>query len=106
MYYLLKGIFYGLYKLFEGIYHLIFGKKETKEELQEVPVHDQVVIHEKTPDSTVQKSLEPVPAGVSFCSECGSKYTDTMFHQLTTKGTAYCVHCGTGFKAENARIES
>jgi predicted transcriptional regulator len=35
-----------------------------------------------------------VHANVSFCSECGNKFSETMIRQLTTKGQVFCVHCG------------
>ena len=110
VYYILKGTAYlvyyvlkGVYSLLKEIYYLIFGKEEQKEQSQE-RVAPQVVIHDTNRLIAVQNTITHVPAGVSFCSECGTKYTDKMAQQLRSQGTAYCVYCGKGFKSE--RIES
>ena len=42
----------------------------------------------------IQKTSQLVRPEVSFCSECGNKFTDTMTQSLSETGVAYCIHCG------------
>lgn len=98
VYYLLKGIGLLFYKLFEGLYYAISGKPkpqsntETPQQAQQQQQAPQV--KEEEPIVPIQKSSQLVRPEVTFCSECGSRFTDTMLHSLTETGVAYCIHCG------------
>ena len=99
VYYLLKGIGLLFYKLFEGLYYAISGKPRPQKccaPLQEQQTSQQQPsqIKEEEPIVPIQKSPQIVQPEVTFCSECGSKFTDTMLQSLSETGVAYCIHCG------------
>lgn len=113
VYYILKGIFYLLkgigllfYKIFEALYYAISGEeKPTKKPVQEQQAPPQVK-EEPEPIIPIQKSYQVVQPDVTFCSECGNKFSDTMIQALSTKGAVYCVYCGKGFQSNSLKIES
>ncbi|MFW9818578.1 MAG: hypothetical protein ACFFE5_03125 [Candidatus Thorarchaeota archaeon] len=102
IYYLLKGIGLLIYKIFEGLYYLISGKpkpnkcceipNEQQPTPQQSPQSNQV--KEEEPIVPIQKTSQIIRPEVTFCSECGSKFTDTMLQSLSETGVAYCIHCG------------
>ncbi|MBN1803601.1 MAG: hypothetical protein JW891_18975 [Candidatus Lokiarchaeota archaeon] len=90
LYYLFKGIGMGIYKLGEALYYAISGKqKPIKQASVETEIKEQF-IQVKTP---IGRSYNE-PSRISFCNECGAKFTRKMNEQLNTKGQVYCVHCG------------
>jgi hypothetical protein len=99
IYYLLKGIGLLFYKLFEGLYYAISGKPKPQKcctPSQEQPSSQQQSpqVEEEEPIVPIQKTPQVVRPEVTFCSECGNKFTDTMLQSLTETGVAYCIHCG------------
>ncbi|MFX0082091.1 MAG: hypothetical protein ACFE94_10095 [Candidatus Hodarchaeota archaeon] len=106
IYYLLKGIGLLFYKIFEGLYYAISGKPKP----QPAPTQDQQSLPqiEKEPEPIVpvQRTYQTVLSDVAFCSECGSKFSDSMVQTLSSKGFVYCIHCGKGFQANSMKIES
>jgi hypothetical protein len=97
VYYVLKGvgylifyIFKGIYLLIEGLYYLISGKQKPMKHAE--PLTMEVNVQE-IPKQIVPMKKE-VHTDVSFCSECGNKFSETMINQLATKGQVFCVHCG------------
>ncbi|MFX0003396.1 MAG: hypothetical protein ACFE9C_10245 [Candidatus Hodarchaeota archaeon] len=98
VYYLLKGIGLLFYKIFEGLYYAISGKPKPQKccaptQEEQVPQQQQPQVEEE-PIIPIQKSPQMVRPEVTFCSECGSKFTDTMLQSLSNTGVAYCIHCG------------
>ncbi|MFX1379115.1 MAG: hypothetical protein ACFFA4_08455 [Promethearchaeota archaeon] len=99
IYYLLKGIGLLFYKIFEGLYYAISGKPKpqkccaTPQEQQTIEQQPPQV-KEEEPIVPIQKIIQEVRPEVTFCSECGSKFTDTMLQSLSETGVAYCIHCG------------
>jgi hypothetical protein len=108
VYYLLKGIGLLFYKLFEGLYYAISGKpKPESADVEEEQVPPKViVIKEPEPITPVQRTYQTVQSDVSFCSECGSQFSDSMVKTLSDKGFVFCVRCGHGFQANSMKIES
>ena len=104
VYYLFYGLFYGLFKLFEGLYYLISGKPRPIKQAKQTTPEVEVPIQTKTP--APRKVVQKVPAQIAFCSECGAKFTEEMSQHLTGNGLAFCIHCGSGFKATPVNIES
>ena len=107
IYYIFKGvgylfyyIFKGIYLLFEGLYYLISGKEKPKKQGEPPKVEEEAPVIEK--QVVLVPRQEPVVA--SFCSQCGAKFSETMVHQLATKGKAYCVHCGEGLTANPIEV--
>ena len=107
VYYLLKGIGLLFYKAFEALYYAISG--ETKPGCC-APAQEQHVppLVEKQPEpiTPIQKTYQTINPDVAFCSECGSKFSDSMNQTLTNKGFVYCIHCGKGFQDRSMTIES
>jgi len=97
IYYLLKAIAKGIYKLFEALYYGITGKEKPRKPERVVSVEENPIIREKTPEIITQVE----PQGISFCSECGSKISDSMATQLNAKGQVFCIHCGLSIEAIN-----
>jgi hypothetical protein len=94
VYYLLKGIGLLFYKLFEGLYYAITGKpKPVKKPPTEQPIQPQAK-QEEEPIVPIQPSEQIVRPEVSYCNECGNKFTDSMLQTLSERGIAYCIHCG------------
>ena len=106
VYYLLKGIGLLFYKLFEALYYAISG--ETKPEKPPVEEQQNPSPVEEQPEPIVpaQKSFQTVYSDVTFCSECGSEFSETMIQTLSDKGFAYCIHCGKGFQVKSLKLES
>jgi hypothetical protein len=95
VYYLLKGIGLLFYKLFEGLYYAISGKTKpnpccTPPQERKSPSQ----LKEEEPIVPIQSSEQIVRPDVSFCSECGNRFTDSMLQTLSERGVAYCIHCG------------
>jgi hypothetical protein len=108
VYYLLKGIGLLFYKLFEALYYLISGesKPESKPEQKE-QVSPQVEIQpEPIAPIQIQKAYQSVSPEISFCSECGNRFSDSMVRALSTKGDVFCIHCGSHFIANSMKIEA
>ncbi len=107
VYYLLKGIGLLFYKTFEALYFAISGKSKPGccSPAQEQQLPPQV---EKQPEpiTPIQKTYQTINPDVAFCSECGSKFSDSMNQTLTDKGFVYCIHCGKGFQDRSMNIES
>ncbi|MHA1930961.1 MAG: hypothetical protein ACW96X_00380 [Promethearchaeota archaeon] len=111
VYYLLKGIGLLVFKIFEALYYAISGKPKpecckTAQEQQTVQQVVQQVEKEPEPITPVQKTYQTVNPDVTFCSECGSKFSDSMIQTLSNKGFVYCIHCGKGFQGNSINIES
>ena len=107
VYYLLKGIGLLFYKIFEALYYAISGelKPECCNPAQEQQAPPQVEKHPE-PIILVPKTYQPVNPDVTFCSECGSKFSDSMIRTFSNKGFVYCIHCGKGFQSQLVNIES
>jgi len=107
VYYLLKGLGLLFYKLFEALYYAISGipKPNGSNPAQEQQVPPQV---ERQPEIIVKvpKTYQPVNPDITFCSECGSKFSDSMSQTLSNKGVVYCIHCGKGFQSQSVNVES
>ncbi len=111
VYYSLKGsaylvyyVFKGLYLLSEGMYYLISGKEKPVKQAEapkEAPKVEATV--QEIPKQAVPMKKE-VHGSVSFCSQCGTQYSESVKHQLTTQGQAFCVHCGEGLTANPIEI--
>ena len=103
VYYLLKGIGLLFYKIFEGLYYAISGKPKPEKNqvvvIQQVPVQQAApqvrqVKQEEEPIVPIQDIQQIVRPEVTFCSECGNKFTDSMLQTLSDRGVAFCIHCG------------
>jgi len=97
VYYLLKGIGLLFYKIFEGLYYAISGKPKpdkNQDTVQQAPPQVIVVKHTEEPIVPIQKTVQIIRPEVTFCSECGNKFTDSMVQTLSERGIAYCIHCG------------
>ena len=89
IYYLLKYLFLGIYKLFEALYYLISGKEKPKKGEEKPKIEECIEIKEKIPEIIVQQEPQ-----ISFCSECGCKFSESMVNQLNTTRQVFCIHCG------------
>ncbi|MHA1913152.1 MAG: hypothetical protein ACW986_01935 [Promethearchaeota archaeon] len=106
VYYLLKGIGVLFYKLFETLYYAISGEsKPESNPPQEKQAQPQVEIKSE-PIAPVQKTYQSVNPDVSFCSECGNRFSDSMIKALSTKGDVFCIHCGSHFSSNSIKMES
>jgi len=102
VYYLLKGIGLLIYKIFEGLYYNISGKpKPGTPQQQNQPQISKIVIQ----NVPIQKSFQDVHPEVTFCSECGNKFSNSMLNTLSENNVVYCIHCGKGFHANSTVIE-
>ena len=102
VYYLLKGIGLLFFKICEGLYYMISGKPKPGSQQQQIqPQFSKPVIQ----NAPIQKAMQSVHAEVSFCSECGNKFTDSMLRTLSEKNEAFCIHCGKAFQAISTGIE-
>jgi hypothetical protein len=106
MFYLLKGIGLLFYKLFEALYYLISGEsKPESDSAQKKQVPLQVETQPET-IAPIQKAYQSVNTEISFCSECGSRFSDSMIQAFSTKGDVFCIHCGSHFIADSIKMES
>lgn len=103
VYYLLKGIGLLIYKLFEGLYYIISGepKPNTLQQQSQPQISKQMI--QNTP---IQKNFREVHPEVTFCSECGNKFSDSMLHTLSENNVVFCIHCGKGFQTNPTVIEA
>ena len=102
VYYLLKGIGLLIYKIFEGLYYNISGKpKPGTPQQQNQPQISKTVIQ----TVPIQKSFQDVQPEVTFCSECGNKFSNSMLNTLSENNVVYCIHCGKGFHVNSTVIE-
>ena len=102
IYYLLKAIATGIYKLFEALYYGITGKEKPIKQVQPEKIDESPVMNEEIPKTIIS----PEPQSISFCSECGMKFSESMMAQLNTKGRVFCIHCGNGINIDAANISS
>lgn len=102
VYYLLKGIGLLIYKLIEGLYYNISGKPKpnTLQQQNQPQINKQIL-----QNAPIQKNFRDVHPEVTFCSECGNKFSDSMLHTLSENNIVYCIHCGKGFQAKPTVIE-
>lgn len=110
--YIFKG-FAWIFKQLGELFALIFGMEKT--ETQETEQSQQVSTEETQP---IQKTIvlvpqktEPIPESqdsskMSYCTECGMKFTDLTSQKLVKNGVAFCVYCGTGFKPEIVPLQT
>ena len=107
VYYLLKGLGLLFYKAFEALYYAISGKPkpESSTPAQEQQAPPQVD-RQPEPIIPVQKTYQTINPDVAFCSECGSKFSDSMVRTLSNNDLVYCIHCGKGFQNRSINIES
>lgn len=107
VYYLLKGLGLLFYKAFEALYYAISGetKPESSAPAQEQQAPPQV---EKQPEPiiSVQKTYQTIKPDVAFCSECGSKFSESMVQTFSNNGFVHCIHCGKGFQSRSINVES
>jgi hypothetical protein len=103
VYYLLKGIGLLFYKIFEALYYAISGKPKpgSQDEQSQVVIQKPIQVYSQPP-----KLEQVVEADASFCTECGSKFSDNMMMQLREKGFVYCIHCGKSFKSNYVEINA
>ena len=111
VYYILKGVYYlikyillGFYRVFEALYYAISGKEKPVKQPQATVQQGNVVIQVKTPE--VQKSVQMANMDIMYCTDCGNKLTQEMTQQFGQKGSAFCTHCGKGFKSTQLSIVS
>ncbi len=111
VYYLLKGAYnllngLGLliYTALETLYYEITGKPKPGTELNPQSDSPQT---DKNPEpiAPVQKNYQQIEPDAIFCTECGSKYTDSMMHTLSNNESVFCIHCGKGFQSNPIEIE-
>jgi len=102
VYYLLKGIGLLIYKIFEALYYNISGKpKPGTPQQQNQPQISKTVIQ----NIPIQKNFQDVHPEVSYCSECGNKFSGSMLNTLSENKVVYCIHCGKGFHENSIGIE-
>jgi hypothetical protein len=109
VYYLLKGIGLLFYKIFEELYYLISGKpkhKKTPTPEQSDQSENPQVEEQSESITPLQRTFQNLHTDVSFCSECGSEFSDSMIQTLANEGLVYCIHCGQGFQANSMKIET
>ncbi|MHA2009159.1 MAG: hypothetical protein ACXABO_16295 [Promethearchaeota archaeon] len=103
-YYLLKGLGILIYGAFEALYYTITGKP--KPGTEPAPQSDAPQTNRNPePIVPVQKNYQYIQLDAMFCTECGSKFTDTMMDTLSNKESVFCVHCGKGFQSNPIEIE-
>jgi len=102
LYYLFKAIAKGIYKLFEALYYGITGKQKPIKKEQAEKIDESPVINGEIPKTIIY----PEPQNISFCSECGSKFSESMMAQLNSKGQVFCIHCGKGIHVDAANIST
>ncbi len=102
VYYLFKGIGLLIYKIFEALYYGISGesKPNTIQQQNQPQLREQII--QKAP---IQKNSREVHAEVTFCSECGKKFSGSMIQTLSENDVVYCIHCGKGFQANPIIVE-
>jgi hypothetical protein len=99
LYLLLKAIFTGIYKLFEELYYTISGKPRKKAHRITPPPSEPIIPPEESPMYQEVKDVK-IPY---YCTECGQKITESMNSLLTSRGVAFCFHCGKEFKLKKAQ---
>ena len=105
VYLLLKGILLGIYKLFEELYYAISGKPKPVKQQKEVEVISNS-IEEPKKVNLKEQELQIINPNASYCSECGSQFTEKMLRQLSENGVVFCVNCGKGYKANLIVVEN
>ncbi|KKM08375.1 hypothetical protein LCGC14_1724400 [marine sediment metagenome] len=103
-YYLLKGIGLLFYKACEALYYAISEKPKPGSVSIQQPGAPQIEIQPE-PIIPIQKNHQHIQPDATFCTECGTKYTDKMIQTLSNKGSVFCIHCGKGFQANFLEIE-
>lgn len=101
VYLLLKGIIIGIYKLLRELYYAISGK-EKPVKVQEMENHVYEDVEQVKP---VVSELKVINPNASYCSECGSQFSERMLRQLSENGVVFCVHCGKGYKSNLIMVE-
>jgi DNA-directed RNA polymerase subunit RPC12/RpoP len=101
VYLLLKGIIIGIYKLLRELYYAISGK-EKPVKVQEMVNHVYEDLEQVKPIVSELKVINP---NASYCSECGSHFSERMLRQLSENGVVFCVHCGKGYKSNLIMVE-
>jgi len=105
VYLLLKGILLGIYKLFEELYYGISGKPKPIKQQKKVEVNSES-IEEPQKIKSIEPELQTINPNASYCSECGSQFTEKMLRQLSENGVVFCVNCGKGYKANLIVVEN
>lgn len=103
-YSLLKGIGIFFYGAFEALYYEITGKPKPGTEpatQSDVPQTDK----NPEPITPVQKNYQHIQPNAMFCTECGTKFTDTMMNNLSNRESVFCIHCGNGLQSNPIEIE-
>ena len=102
VYYLLKGIGLLIYKLCEGLYYIISGKPKPNilQQQSQPQIRKQIIQY-----APIQKNSRETHHEVTFCSECGKKFSESMLHTLSENDIVYCIHCGKGIQANPIVIE-
>ncbi len=99
VYYILKAVFFLVSRLLKGILYAITGKTISKKEKPEIrtktPGQGKVIEQPIQNKKIIEKYTPPINY---FCSDCGLKFSDKMMYRINTKGVAFCVQCGKGFK--------
>ena len=103
-YYLLKGIGILFYGAFEALYYGITDKP--KPGTEPAPQSDAPQT-DKNPDpiAHAQENYQHIQPDAMFCTECGTKFTDTMMHTLSNRESVFCIHCGKGLQSNPIEIE-
>ena len=97
----MKGIIIGIYKLLRELYYAISGK-EKPVKVQEMVNHVYEDLEQVKPIVSELKVINP---NASYCSECGSQFSERMLRQLSENGVVFCVHCGKGYKSNLIMVE-
>jgi len=103
-YSLLKAIGVFFYGAFEALYYEITGKPKPGNEpvtQSDAPQTDK----NPEPIAPVQKTHRDIQPDAMFCTECGTKFTDTMMQTLSNEESGFCIHCGKGFQSNPIEIE-
>ncbi|MFX1366429.1 MAG: hypothetical protein ACFFCE_07105 [Promethearchaeota archaeon] len=104
LYYLFKGIGLLFYKGFQGLYYAISGKpkpNKNQDDTQQFSPQVIIVKQPKEPIVPIQETTQIVRPEVTYCSECGMKFSESMIQTLSERGFAYCIHCGNKKTQEN-----
>lgn len=91
IYLLLKGIGFGIFKLCEGFYKLVSGDAKKNKHTNNVilPNEDQ---------------FNNIQTNITFCTECGSRFSEKMIRKILLNGNVFCVNCGKEFTLNEFQI--
>jgi hypothetical protein len=101
VYLLLKGIIIGIFKLFRELYYIISGKEKPAKEHEE-----EKDVSEASQQVYLNSELQEINPNATYCSQCGSEFSEKMLQQLYQNGIVFCANCGKGYKANLIVVEN